>query len=1354
MPTLNDLYLNYDSKTVTKTVRINGVLIVDVLAVEWSFAYGQVPTATITIPNPAPAAVTFFAPATIDIGFNGVVQRVFTGQVLNVNPGEQETEIECQGMSSPLENTFHEEILITIDGVKNAEELCEDSCAAAGLAAYHVTLPHWHPGTQILDPDPDHEPYTILKFQTYGDAINKIAEVDGGRWYETPTGTTRVEVREPVPSLNAWRTYFSMQLTGFAEGETGIATATGAATLTDNTKAWIPNAYVGLTVVSSGRSMTITSNTPTVLTGAAWAPVGAPTVGPYTIYTGYPAGVVFPARPRIDNLRVQQDVKAVKNKAIVEGCTYVDAAGENILIHSTASAPSPWVLNPNGTQAYNAELFTNELIDTIAKAGEVAGRIVALKNRMITSITLPIHGDPQVNLGVTVRVIDLDYTGIDARWFVESYTSRLDSSGFTTTLTLLGGTEAGGTINVFPFALFTYAVDYEVIGDRNWAIVTFDASGSIDPDGTIADPAGYVWTAAAPNAGVIAGTGKIRTVAVDPAAYTPPLKVTLTVTDNEGATDAMELEIDITAGAAAVVIPALFTANDKWFSATPDGGINWNDQAYVAGGVISVSAKPEDYANYGIAVYGTYTGGLWRTTDYCATALTQVMADYGHPITHVWWDRNLPTRVWACSQNGMIFRSDNDGLTWYAWDDLAARFGLGNIRLQRLSTPSPKGLWAFGGTGTGYPLIVWDADLNHNWSHANLGGGLLVNLDAAGLPVDVYVADAACGEYNALAIILNSATITTAVYYTDDIFGDGSRWGWATACSVNSLGAWIQPDHIPGQYCFGYTNNNLVYRGDVTAGVMAVTLAPGSLAADHGQNHGWWMGAWLGAYSGVYLVSAMDISGTILPGFVYKTFDRFETNPVGLLRPSTVYPLDTYGTSTAVAATSLTDTLKTWAVNRYAGMIVSAGGRTGVIVSNTATKLTIVDWLGGADPVSPVAYAISLANARAFMTVPGASGTALTEARVLLAGKLTDPKRFAAWRTGLGNWTSHTFADEFTNCDILQPRALTSTLWFILGFDGQDSANDTDNRIMRTQDAGVNWAAFTQPKAGNDYWQDFALDAGGRFWGLTLDVTDNTPYGTTKAWYSTDEGDTWTLSEEWIGSVGAGSRLFYRIVCHPTNQNIIAVVGTALHGGIWAGEIRTAYTLDRGASWGLNLCPDHYYQTMPVANDVIMTASGRLVFVAGSWIKVLTSDDYGANWTIRLSFGSYLLHRLLGPVSNLLGSRIYVLHIDFSGSPNVNEVWYSDDQGLTWTQFDNDVTTRSSDRCYGGIAYEESLDALYVPGIGATGTYTTNEWLVDKMSPPEKAGTWLDFSDTLVPIGAETHFHIPLMAQQIVAIPR
>jgi len=610
------------------------------------------------------------------------------------------------------------------------------------------------------------------------------------------------------------------------------------------------------------------------------------------------------------------------------------------------------------------------------------------------------------------------------------------------------------------------------------------------------------------------------------------------------------------------------------------------------------------------------------------------------------------------------------------------------------------------------------------------------------LPADVYVADAACGEYNALAIILNSATITTAVYYTDDIFGDGSRWGWATACPVNSLGAWIQPDHIPGQYCFGYSNNNLVYRGDVTAGVMAVTLAPGSLAADHGQNHGWWMGAWLGAYSGVYLVSAMDISGTILPGFVYKTFDRFETNPVGLLRPSTVYPLDTYGTSTAVAATSLTDTLKTWAVNRYAGMIVSAGGRTGVIVSNTATKLTIVDWLGGADPVSPVAYAISLANARAFMTVPGASGAAnpVTQGRVLIAALLhTSTHKFAGWRTGAGNWTTKVFdADELgAGTGGERVRALTANLWFILSNADYCNAN---NCIVRTKNGSAavpTWDSVTTPKAGNDYWIDFAIDAGGRVWGVTCDII--TTGHVVKIWYSDDDGDTWTESTSATGTSGNPLNA-ETLSCHPSNQNIIAL---RVNRGIVNRYIRIYYTLDRGASWGSNTSAGVMsYPAWPSSTGFKVCDNNRLIlwyYLSGGDCRVSTSDDWGATWTTRQTFvASGVSTRVLGAASPS-GQKAFAYTVE-------HEVWWCQDYGVTWVQFDNQPGGQEES----GVAYDPVDDALYA---FTDNNKTTNLLLVSKMMPVTQAGTWVDFSDMLLPIGADTHY-LSAWCDQIAVIPR
>lgn len=73
----------------------------------------------------------------------------------------------------------------------------------------------------------------------------------------------------------------------------------------------------------------------------------------------------------------------------------------------------------------------------------------------------------------------------------------------------------------------------------------------------------------------------------------------------------------------------------------------------------------------------------------------------------------------------------------------------------------------------------------------------------------------------------------------------------------------------------------------------------------------------------------------------------------------------TTGTATATSATSLTNSGASWATNAWAGYIVIAGGVFGVVVSNTATVLTIDQWYAlpetgsaGSTPSGTTVYAI------------------------------------------------------------------------------------------------------------------------------------------------------------------------------------------------------------------------------------------------------------------------------------------------------------------------------------------------------------------------------------------------------------
>ena len=391
------------------------------------------------------------------------------------------------------------------------------------------------------------------------------------------------------------------------------------------------------------------------------------------------------------------------------------------------------------------------------------------------------------------------------------------------------------------------------------------------------------------------------------------------------------------------------------------------------------------------------------------------------------------------------------------------------------------------------------------------------------------------------------------------------------------------------------------------------------------------------------------------------------------------------------------------------------------------------------------------------MTVPGVSGTPLTEGRVLMAANpdTTAHTAFAAWRVGFGNWQVKYWATELLHCRAFQVRPITPDLWFVMGFAHQSDLNDAANRIMKTPDGGVTWAAFTQPKSGNDYWVDFRADAGGRLWGLTLDYT-TASNGIAKLWYSDDGGTSWTLSNTWTGSGTTNDAcLFFRIACHPTNQNIIAIEGATLHGGVWAGPPVVANTINRGASWTTytpNEGDQHFYQNLGMACGLVMTPSNRLILTdvyTSGHMYIVSSDDLGqGDWTVRKDFGSQLSHRVLGPAQNLVGTGLYVEH--HNGVANTFEIWYSLDQGATWLQFATDVPDPGYS-AFGGLATNQAGDTLYVMNSGQGGA---NNLLIVKMGPPDPLGSdWQDFSDSMLPIGGLDSYFCSQDCNQIEVIP-
>ncbi len=132
------------------------------------------------------------------------------------------------------------------------------------------------------------------------------------------------------------------------------------------------------------------------------------------------------------------------------------------------------------------------------------------------------------------------------------------------------------------------------------------------------------------------------------------------------------------------------------------------------------------------------------------------------------------------------------------------------------------------------------------------------------------------------------------------------------------------------------------------------------------------------------------------------------------------------GTSTGVAATTLTDSGKSWTTDQWKGKIVASGNRYGVVRSNTGTVLTIDQWYdatstsGGAGS-SPAtgAYVIIGAMFPARWMGVSTDVSALGGTETSLASELTGSgwdRRFCTWAHTAGV-NSYTLTTTFTSAD-------------------------------------------------------------------------------------------------------------------------------------------------------------------------------------------------------------------------------------------------------------------------------------------------------------------------------------------------
>lgn len=778
--------------------------------------------------------------------------------------------------------------------------------------------------------------------------------------------------------------------------------------------------------------------------------------------------------------------------------------------------------------------------------------------------------NPLLQRGMTIGIID-EATHITGLWYLRGHQWELGATGDWSYLDLIGGDELGVSIGINPRAVFTYSVDLEYIGGVLTANVQFDAQSSFDGDSTLTD-ADISWSDnQTPN--LISGTGFRKTVRVAIEDIVEPWIVTATATDSDGLTGIEAHTIDTSLTGSTVHIPAIGVASDTHGMFSGDSAGAWVDDADSS--QTAVGLRPADGVHFGHGVYGFADGSLELTRDGNVTRIS-VLAAVGSPFVFIAWDWRNTLVCWALTADLRLYTSIN-------MDDAVPTFGLyGGQSLRTtlalpaahsvkgpIGLPAGGGVYVFGGNGNGFPLIAYDAAIDNHWVTQILLGDILT--DGAGDPSLSIYDFTAPGDGGATMILTNAggrANGSIAIYHSTSEPGPSATYVRATG--------------LPAGLVDG-----------------RAMLANGPLAA-------------------VRRIAIFADAGS--EDSVFKSNDGIA-----------------YTETTAIIPAGFTCNHAMWLSDILTGLpafdgiyllALENGTTTGGIYKSVDEFNSEVEPLR--DSTSDDAWPL---GARALQISLGAPAqtTSLTDERIVVINDNATPREITT-KLGVAAWSS---LIDVTTIDSDAPRLypITESLWFCAN---ADQASFHDYGVgARSLDGGATWAAAVDPGNilgavdGDASALSWARDAGGRLWEVTMEDFGGLDDGM-GIYYSDDDGDTWTLATSRTADSGNVAINAWKILPHPTNQNIIVVMSSRRQ--ITTARTLTYYTLDRGATWNVN---DDNPETLPrvttgITNfytyDAIILPNNRIIVSrlnpGSDELTIWRSDNFGASWTQSIQFGT------------------------------------------------------------------------------------------------------------------------------------